>query len=45
VASLHGSAIGHEKLTWPVPTEAGCGLADLRAAQRQAGEYEAAIPE
>jgi Fic family protein len=27
-----------------VPTEAGYGLADLRAAQRQAGEYEAAIP-
>ncbi|MDT5079674.1 MAG: hypothetical protein QOJ80_4311 [Mycobacterium sp.] len=27
-----------------MPTEAGYGLADLRAAQRQAGEYEAAIP-
>jgi Fic family protein len=44
VASLHGTAIGHERLTWPAPTEAGYGLADLRAAQRQAGEYEAAIP-
>jgi Fic family protein len=44
VASLLGTAIGHERLTWPAPTEAGYGLADLRAAQRQAGEYEAAIP-
>jgi Fic family protein len=44
VASLHGTAIGHERLTWPAPTEAGYGLADLRAAQRQAGEYDAAIP-
>jgi Fic family protein len=31
-------------LTWPTPTEAGYGLADLRAAQRQAGQYDAAIP-
>jgi Fic family protein len=44
MASLHGTAIGHETLTWPAPTEAGYGLADLRAAQRQAGEYDAAIP-
>ena len=44
MASLHGTAIGHERLTWPAPTEAGYGLADLRAAQRQAGEYDAAIP-
>jgi Fic family protein len=44
VASLHGTAIGHEGLTWPAPTEAGYGLADLRAAQRQSGEYDAAIP-
>jgi Fic family protein len=44
MASVHGTAIGHERLTWPVPTEAGYGLADLRAAQRQAGQYDAAIP-
>jgi Fic family protein len=44
MASLPGTAIGHEKLTWSAPTEAGYGLADLRAAQRQAGEYDAAIP-
>jgi Fic family protein len=44
VAALHGAAIGHERLTWPAPTEAGYGLADLRAAHRQAGEYDAAIP-
>ncbi|MCW2554327.1 MAG: hypothetical protein JWR78_4108 [Mycobacterium sp.] len=44
MASLHGTAIGHERLTWPTPTEAGYGLADLRAAQRQAGQYDAAIP-
>jgi Fic family protein len=31
-------------LTWAAPVEAGYGLADLRAAQRQAGKYEAAIP-
>ncbi|GAB3218082.1 Fic family protein [Mycolicibacterium hippocampi] len=34
----------YEKLLWDAPAEAGYGLADLRAAQRQAGEYEAAIP-
>jgi Fic family protein len=44
VASLHGTAIGRERLSWPTPTEAGYGLADLRAAQRQAGEYDAAVP-
>lgn len=44
MASLHGTAIGRERLTWPAPTEAGYGLADLRAAHRQAGEYDAAIP-
>jgi Fic family protein len=44
VASLHGTAVGHETLNWPAPVEAGYGLADLRAAQRQAGEYQAAIP-
>jgi Fic family protein len=44
VASLTGTAIRHETLNWPAPVEAGYGLADLRAAQRQAGEYRAAIP-
>jgi Fic family protein len=44
MASLHGTAIGHERLIWPAPAEAGYGLADLRAAQRQSGEYDAAIP-
>ena len=44
MASLHGTAIGYEALRWPTPVEAGYGLADLRAAQRQAGEYQAAIP-
>lgn len=31
-------------MIWAAPVEAGYGLADLRAAQRQAGKYEAAIP-
>lgn len=44
MASLPGTAIGYEALIWPAPVEAGYGLADLRAAQRQAGEYQAAIP-
>lgn len=44
VASLHSTAISYETLNWPTPVEAGYGLADLRAAQRQGGEYKAAIP-
>jgi Fic family protein len=45
MASLRGgTAIGYETLTWTAPVEAGYGLADLRAAQRQAGKYQAAIP-
>lgn len=39
-----GTALTYETLTWDAPVEAGYGLADLRAAQRQAGKYEAAIP-
>ena len=39
-----GTAIGYESLTWDAPVEAGYGLADHRAAQRQAGKYEAAVP-
>lgn len=38
------TALSYETLTWDAPVEAGYGLADLRAAQRQAGKYEAAIP-
>jgi Fic family protein len=37
-------AVGYETLNWEMPVEAGYGLADLRAAQRQSGEYTAAIP-
>jgi Fic family protein len=45
MASLGGAtAVGYETLTWAAPVEAGYGLADLRAAHRQAGKYEAAIP-
>jgi Fic family protein len=44
VASLQETAVSYEALHWPTPIEAGYGLADLRAAQRQAGEYRAAIP-
>ncbi|WP_197374088.1 Fic family protein [Mycolicibacterium baixiangningiae] len=39
-----GTTLMYETLTWDAPVEAGYGLADLRAAQRQAGTYEAAIP-
>ncbi|KUI27593.1 Fic family protein [Mycobacterium sp. GA-2829] len=39
-----GTALTYETLTRDAPVEAGYGLADLRAAQRQAGKYEAAIP-
>ena len=44
MASLQETAVSYETLHWPTPIEAGYGLADLRAAQRQAGEYRAAIP-
>lgn len=45
MASVSGTtALTYETLTWEAPSEAGCGLADLRAAQRQAGKYDAAIP-
>lgn len=45
MASVSGTtALAYETLTWDAPVEAGYGLADLRAAQRQAGKYEAAIP-
>ncbi|MGU3292713.1 Fic family protein [Williamsia sp. M5A3_1d] len=44
MASLSGTAISYETLQWPIPDDAGHGLADLRAARRQAGHYRAAIP-
>lgn len=45
MTSVSGStALTYEALTWHASSEAGYGLADLRAAQRQAGKYEAAIP-
>jgi Fic family protein len=36
--------VGYETLTWGMPTEAGYQRSDLRAAQRQSGEYQATIP-
>ncbi|CAN5839515.1 Fic family protein [soil metagenome] len=45
MASVGGTtALTYETLTWNAPVEAGYGLADLRAARRQAGKYDAAIP-
>ncbi len=44
MASLRETAITYETLQWPIPVDAGYGMADLRAARRQAGEYRAAIP-
>lgn len=38
------TAVEYETLTWGMPTEAGYGRPDLRAARRQSGEYRAAIP-
>src|SRR5271163_3352983 len=39
-----GTAVGYETLIWGIPTGAGYQRSDLRAAQRQSGEYQAAIP-
>lgn len=39
-----GTRVEYETLTWELPTEAGYGRSDLRAALRQSGEYLAAIP-
>ncbi|OHV03811.1 Fic family protein [Mycobacterium talmoniae] len=39
-----GTAVGYETLTWPLPAERGYGRTALRAARRQSGEYQAAIP-
>ncbi|MFZ0905115.1 MAG: Fic family protein [Mycobacterium sp.] len=45
MASINGgTAVKYETLTCTTPAEAGYQLADLRAAQRQSGKYEAAIP-
>ncbi|PJE23022.1 MAG: cell filamentation protein Fic [Mycobacterium sp.] len=39
-----GTRVGYETLTWGTPVEAGHGRSDLRAALRQSGRYQAAIP-
>ncbi|MFV8320309.1 Fic family protein [Mycobacterium sp. 23] len=45
MASLGGgTAVQYETLTWATPAEASYQLAELRAAQRQAGKYQAAVP-
>ncbi|GGF37643.1 Fic family protein [Williamsia phyllosphaerae] len=44
MASPDGTAVAYETLQWPIPADAGYGLADLRAARRQGGDYRAAIP-
>ena len=38
------TAVQYETLTWDMPTEAGYGRQNVRAALRQSGEYRAAIP-
>lgn len=42
----HGAttAVGYETLIWGMPTEAGYGRQNVRAALRQSGDYQAAIP-
>nr|WP_186446805.1 Fic family protein [Mycolicibacterium porcinum] len=44
--SSHGAttAVGYETLIWGMPTEAGYGRQNVRAALRQSGDYQAAIP-
>ncbi|ODR26642.1 cell filamentation protein Fic [Mycolicibacterium porcinum] len=44
--SSHGAttAVGYETLIWGMPTEAGYGRQNVRAALRQSGDYRAAIP-
>lgn len=44
--SSHGAttAVGYETLTWDTSTEAGYGRQNVRAALRQSGDYQAAIP-
>lgn len=44
VASDRGTAVAYETLQWPIPVDAGHGMADLRAARRQSGDYRAAVP-
>jgi Fic family protein len=39
-----GTAVGYENLIWGMPSEKGYQRSDLRAARRQSGEYQAAIP-
>ncbi|MEN3219256.1 Fic family protein [Mycolicibacterium porcinum] len=44
--SSHGAttAVGYETLIWGMPTEAGYGRENVRAALRPSGDYQAAIP-
>jgi len=44
--SSHGAttAVKYETLAWDMPAEAGYGRQNVRAALRQSGEYQAAIP-
>ncbi|BBX91660.1 Fic family protein [Mycolicibacterium boenickei] len=44
--SSHGAttAVGYETLTWDTSTEAGYARQNVRAALRQSGDYQAAIP-
>lgn len=45
MASINGgTAVKYETLTWTTQVDSGYQQADLRAAQRQSGKYEAAIP-
>lgn len=39
-----GTAVGYETLTWAPPIDANYQRSHLRAAQRQSGEYQAAVP-
>ncbi|MDP7723794.1 Fic family protein [Mycobacterium sp. TY814] len=39
-----GTRVAYETLIWETPVEAGYGRSDLRAALRQSGQYQAAVP-
>ncbi|RUP03691.1 MAG: Fic family protein [Mycobacterium sp.] len=39
-----GTRVAYETLIWETPVEVGYGRSDLRAALRQSGQYQAAIP-
>lgn len=44
MSSVGGVAVGYETLTWGMPADASYQRRDLRAARRQSGQYQAAIP-